>query len=273
MRMSNPSLKPFQEPQTWDDLALAGGGAVTTKPATMSVAGTVTATGTLLGICVAVAVFSWGRFEAMAQNGQIGQAALWTFGAMIVNFVLWMVMSRKQDLAMVLGWLYAGLEGVFLAGASMFIGYQFLNSPDEAGATPEMVGLIFQAAMITFSIAAATLIAFTMGFIRVGPVAMKMFFVAIGGVMIYWVALLLLPLLGIDVPNLWASGSPLGIGFSLLMVGLATFGLVLDYQIVDDAIKQEAPKKLEWYAGVAILTSLVWIYIEVLRLLAKLKDR
>jgi uncharacterized YccA/Bax inhibitor family protein len=102
----------------------------------------------------------------------------------------------------------------------------------------------------------------------------KIMAVAMLGLILYAVALLLCNgLLNMNLPNLWSSTSPMGIAFSGFVVLLASFSLVQDYQIIEESAAAGAPKHMEWYGAFALTVTLVWLYIEVLRLLAKLRGR
>ena len=77
---------------------------------------------------------------------------------------------------------------------------------------------------------------------------------------------------GTDIPLIHGSG-PVGIGFSVVVVALAAFNLVLDFDLIDRMVAQQAPKSMEWYGAFALMVTLVWLYIEILRLLSKLQRR
>jgi uncharacterized YccA/Bax inhibitor family protein len=77
---------------------------------------------------------------------------------------------------------------------------------------------------------------------------------------------------GVQMPMIHSSG-PLGIGFSLLVTAVAAFNLVLDFDLIEQGAAQGAPKFMEWYGGFALLVTLVWLYLEMLRLLSKLQRR
>lgn len=273
MNASNPMLRssvfdrPVDAPR-WDDLGTAA------KPGAMTVQGTAIKAGFLLAICVTSAVFSWQKFEPMYQAGNIGPMVPWLFGSMIGGFILAMIVSFKPKTAAFLGPIYAAVQGVVIAGISLFIVAQMAGNKQGAAPAVLNTGLIFQAASMTFGIAAAALIAYATGVIRLSPTAMKIISVAIGGIAIYAVGLMLLNgVFNMGLPNLWVSNSPLGIGFSLLVVGLASFTLVMNYQMIDDGAKTGQPKFMEWYGAFALTVTLIWLYIEILRLLSKLQRR
>lgn len=269
LQSHNPTLRAFEQPQRWDDLDQAEA-----KLKQMTYAGTITATGILLSVCASSAVLSW---DAMTPGGLFAEPVLsqgLAFGAGIVGFILALVISFMPKTAPFLGFVYAGIQGVFLSGISLFIATQFIAQPGPDGTIPaEAVGVIFQALMVTFGIAAGMLLAYTSRIIRGGPVFNKIVMTGVIGVAVYAVGLMLLNgLFGMGMPNLFASASPLGIGFTVVCVVLASLMLVLDFQMVEQGVKQGAPKHMEWYAAFGLLVTLVWLYIEVLRLIAKLRS-
>ncbi|MBX3380183.1 MAG: Bax inhibitor-1/YccA family protein [Phycisphaeraceae bacterium] len=275
MNASNPMLrqsvfeKPVNAPR-WDELGAAA------KPGTMTVQGTAIKAGFFLAVCVMTAIFSWMKFEPMYQAGNIGGIVPWLMGSSIGGFVLAMIVSFKPRSAAILGPVYAALQGVVIASLSLLIVAQMAGSKAAQGSGQAVLntGLIFQAASMTFGIAAAALLAYATGIIRLSPMAMKIISVAIGGIAIYAIGLMLLNgIFNMGLPNLWVSNSPIGIGFSLLVVGLASFTLVMNYQMIDEGAKSGQPKYMEWYSAFALTVTLVWLYIEILRLLSKLNRR
>ena len=260
LQSHNPTLRAFEQPERWSDLD-----AREAKLRVMTYGGTITATSILLSIAAASAVLSW---DAMTPGG------LFVDPVMSVGFVLAIVISFAQKTAPFLGPVYAAVEGVFLAGISLFIAQRFLAEPGPDGVVPAgATGLIFQALLVTFGIAGGMLLAYTSRVIRGGPMFNKVVMTGVIGVALYAVVLMLLNgLLGMGIPNLFASASPIGIGFTAICVVLGALMLVLDFQLVEHGVKAGAPKHMEWYAAFGITVPLVWLYIEVLRLLAKLRS-
>lgn len=267
MSSSNPAFKAFDRPidaPNWADLASAPSAAAV--PGAMTVRGTAIKTGILLAIVIASAIGSWLKFEPLIQAKQFGQVFPWVIGASIIGLVLSLVVGFAPKTAAYLAPIYAAAEGIFLAGISLFISLQFTKGIDT--------GLIFQAMILTFGIAGATFIAYASGLVRIGGMVSRIMMVALAGVCIYAVALLLCNgVFKMNLPNLWASTTPIGIAFSGFVVVLASFTLVQDYQIIEESAASGAPKHMEWYGAFALTVTLVWLYIEVLRLLAKLRSK
>jgi uncharacterized YccA/Bax inhibitor family protein len=257
MRTANPAMQTFVKPQTWSDAHGA------TRPATMTIGGTVRATAILTAICATVAVFMWQTL----QSGHGLQAAYpWLIGSMLGTLVFGLVISFVPRTAPFLSPLYAVGEGVFVGAVSFAVPLMFKIKDGE--------GLVIQAVLLTFGILAAMLAGYSTGLLRMGSTAVKVVTVATAGIAVYYVAVLLLNLVfGMNIMSLgWQTG-PIGIGFSLFVVVIASLNLVMDFQFIEAGVMNKAPKHMEWYGAYGLLVTLVWLYIETLRLLAKLQSR
>jgi uncharacterized YccA/Bax inhibitor family protein len=95
---------------------------------------------------------------------------------------------------------------------------------------------------------------------------------ATGGIVVVYLVTLGLGIFGVQIPGIYGNGM-VGIGFSLFVVGLAALNLVLDFDFIETGAANRAPKYMEWYAAFGLMVTLVWLYIEILRLLAKLRSR
>jgi uncharacterized YccA/Bax inhibitor family protein len=239
--------------------AAGAGSAAVEKPreAVMTVGGTIIKTAILLLACVICAI---GTYDMMARGALPPIAAL---GASLGACVLALIVGFKPASAPYLALPTAALEGVLVGGISLFIA-------ERLG--PKADGIIFQAALITFGILAAMLGLFAFRVIRIGPTATKVILAATLGVALIYLASVLLRVLGMGSIPFIHEGGPIGIGFSLVVIVLASLNLVLDFQYVEAGVANRAPKYMEWAAGVGLLVTVVWLYIEVLRLLAKLRS-
>lgn len=281
MRSGNPALRPelFDRPvnaPNWADLATdsnsSGKVDASAREGTMTVTGTAMKTGFLIAICAASAVWAWGHFLPAVTGGTVSAgranpAAImpWFFGTMIAGLVLSLIGCFAPRSTIIVGPLYAAVQGIFLSLLSMFVSIQFLKGVD--------LGLIFQAITLTFAIGLAGVGAFALGLIRIGGMVSKIMSVAMIGLVLYALALLLSNgFFNLGLPNLWSSASPMGIAFSGFVVILAAFNLIEDIQMVDEGVQNGAPKHMEWYSAFALTVTLLWLYIEVLRLLAKLRS-
>lgn len=251
MRTSNPALIKLVNVDTHQ--AEAAG--------TMTIRGTVIATGVLLAICAVSAIMAWGVVTTPENAAMIFPVGI---GSLIAGLILGLIVTFAPRSAPFLGPVYAAAQGVFLACFSYIITARFIGTADT--------GVIFQAVVATFSVMAGLLIACSAGLVRIGATAAKVMIVLASGLVVYFLVFLVGNLLlGLSVPNLWASTTPLGIGFTAACVVLASLFLVLDFQFVQAGVENKAPRHMEWYAAVGLLATLVWLYIELLRLVAKLR--
>jgi len=176
----------------------------------------------------------------------------------IGGFVVAMVTSFKRDWAAVTSPVYAVLEGLFIGGISLVMEQRF-------------PGLVLQAVLLTFGVMFALLAAYQSRIIR-PSVTFKSVIVGatFGIVVVYLVSMVLQLFFHTEIPLINGSG-PIGIAFSLVVVGIAALNLVLDFDFIENGVAAGAPKWMEWYAAFALTVTLVWLYIEILRLLSKMR--
>lgn len=267
----NPALSSvdFSQPQRWADLEEAA-------PRQMTISGSISATAILLGVCAASAVAVW-SFMPQALVMPVG------LGCGILGFILAIVISFKPRTAPVLGFVYAALEGAFLAAISLFwVGFVASRQAESGvvggggGGTIASLdtGLITQSVLLTFGVAGAMLVAYASRLIRATPMFIKGVFAATIGLLIAMLGSFVLRMfLGADtIPFLWDMGG-LGIAISAGIVVLAALWLVIDFHVIEEGVKSGAPKWMEWYAAFGLVVTLVWLYIAILRLLAILQSR
>ena len=248
MRSGNPVLqdKAFQ------------GLVATGEPMTMN--GTIARTGILLALAVITGGWTWQRFMDIAAEGNLpgALAAVTPFmwGGLIAGFVLAIVTTFAKRWAGITAPLYAIAEGFALGGISAVLEVRY-------------PGIVLQAVMLTVGVLAAMLLLYRSGLIKVTDKFRMGVVAATGGIaLLYLVDIGLRAFTSIQIPFIHESGA-LGIGFSLLVVGLAALNLVLDFDMIDRAASQGAPKYMEWYGAFALMVTLVWLYMEILRLLSK----
>jgi len=253
MRSGNPTLND----KVFDNL-------VWDPSARMTLQGTVVKSGILLAIVLATASYSWGLWDATDEDTIRASAAAvqpyWIGGA-IGGFIVAMITIFKKSWSPVTAPIYAALEGLFLGAFSVYVQSMFPDVP-----------IVLQAVALTFGTFFALLGAYTSGLIKptenfkLGVVA------ATGGIMMVYVLSFVLGFFGIDVPGIHSAGV-VGIGFSLFVVVIAALNLVLDFDFIENASENGAPKYMEWYGAFGLLVTLIWLYIEFLRLLMKLNSR
>jgi uncharacterized YccA/Bax inhibitor family protein len=174
------------------------------------------------------------------------------------GFVVAMVTSFKKDWAAVTSPIYAVLEGLFIGGISLVMERKF-------------PGLVQQAVLLTFGVMFALLAAYQSRIIRPSQTFKSVIVGATFGiVVVYLVSMVLQLFFHTEIPLINGSG-PMGIAFSLIVVGIAALNLVLDFDFIENGVAAGAPKWMEWYAAFALTVTLVWLYIEILRLLSKMR--
>ncbi|MCH2586429.1 MAG: Bax inhibitor-1/YccA family protein, partial [Planctomycetes bacterium] len=155
--------------------------------------------------------------------------------------------------------LYALAEGLFLGALSAFVEMRF-------------PGIAFQAVGLTFCTLFAMLALYTTGVIRATPAFKRGIMAATFGIMMIYLLSWILRMFSVEVPYIHGSGL-VGIGFSLFVVVIAAMNLVLDFDLIEEGAKRGLPKYMEWFAAFGLLVTLVWLYIEILHLLSKIRQR
>ncbi|MDR7136317.1 putative YccA/Bax inhibitor family protein [Lysobacter niastensis] len=251
MRSGNPALKET----TFLDL---GSGTVVRRDGdAMTLTGTVNKTGLLLLLCVITATFAWSQIQFTA-DGAVG-AGPYVWGGAIGGLVLALITTFKPAWAPVTAPLYALVEGFFLGAISAMYNHLY-------------EGIVLQAVMLTFGTMFALLFAYRSGLIRATENFKLGVVAATGGIALLYLVTMGLGMFGIRIPYIHESGL-IGIGFSLFVVVIAALNLVLDFDFIESGVEQNAPKYMEWYGAFGLMVTLVWLYVEFLRLLAKLQSR
>ena len=213
----------------------------------MTLDGAVNKTGILLSLCFGGAFVGWNIPTLMIP-------------AAIVGFVLALVtIFRSPAKAGSTAPLYALSQGIFLGGITMIFETQF-------------PGIAIQAIGLTFGILASLLFCYKSGIIKPTENFRLMVFSATVGIGIVYLVSILINLFGSgeQVMMIHSSG-PVGIGFSLFVVGIASLNLVLDFDFIEEGAEKGMPKYMEWYGAFSLMVTLIWLYMEILRLLAKLR--
>jgi uncharacterized YccA/Bax inhibitor family protein len=253
MRTSNPALGQ----NTFNDFARSQyGGNLIDASARMTLSGTVNKTGVLLLCVVVTAAWTWSSFMGTRDLSMAGPALL--LGS-IGGLIFALITTFKKEWAPVTAPIYALLEGLVLGGLSAFFEMRF-------------PGIAFQAVGLTFGTLFILLLAYKSGMIRATQKFRLGVFAATGGIMAFYFLQMILGFFGFRFATLNGSG-PIGIGISLFIVAIAALNLVLDFDFVEQGVRSGAPKYMEWYAAFGIMVTLVWLYMEMLRLLSKVRSR
>jgi uncharacterized YccA/Bax inhibitor family protein len=243
MRSGNPALTADTFRGT---RAIAGEG-------TMTVAGTVNKTGIALLILLCTATWTWTLGPGDPRVG--GFLILGAIGGLVAAFAT----IFRQHWAPYTTPAYAAFEGLALGGIS-------------AAFESRYPGIASQAIFLTFGTLGALLLAYSSGWIRATENFKLGVFAATGGIMLVYLTSFVLSFFGIAIPMIHGSGM-VGILFSLFVTAVAALNLVLDFDFIEQGAARGAPKYMEWYGAFGLLVTLVWLYLEMLRLLSKLQER
>jgi uncharacterized YccA/Bax inhibitor family protein len=221
--------------------------------AAMTIQGTVNKTVLALIILVAAAAYTW--------NLGVGdpRVPVFVMVGVIGGLVAAMATIFKQTWAPTTTPIYAACEGLALGGISVVFEARY-------------PGLVSQAVFLTFGTLGALLLAYRSGVIRATENFKLGVVAATGGIALVYLVSFVLSFFGARIPLIHSSGA-FGIGFSLVVVTVAALNLVLDFDFIEQGAMRGAPKYMEWYGAFGLLVTLVWLYLEMLRLLAKLQDR
>lgn len=238
MRSGNPTLseKVFQR----------GAEAVPAGEA-MTVSGAANKTGILFLILLIGASISW-----------YNPTSLFMWGGAIGGFIVALVTVFKQEWSPVTAPIYAGLEGLFLGAVSVIYAQAYQ-------------GIVFNAVALTLGVFAAMYLIYRSGVITVNKKFRMGVVAATGGIFLVYIASWILGFFGVNVSLITGTGA-LGIGFSIVIIIVAALNLVLDFDMIDKGAEYGAPKYFEWYTAFGLIVTLVWLYLEMLRLLGKLQE-
>jgi len=243
MRSGNPALSA----KTFEGFSSVSG------VRRMTIMGTVHKTALSLALLMLTAFYTW---NLPLQDPRVKTFMLAGF---IGGFIVALITIFKKTLAPYTVPAYALLEGLALGGLSRFFEAQY-------------PGIVNQAILLTFGTLAALLLAYRSGLIKPTENLKLGIFAATGGIAVFYILSMVLGLFGVNMP-LINSNSPLGILFSVVVVIIAALNLVLDFDFIEQGAEQGAPKYMEWYGAFGLLVTLIWLYLEILRLLAKLQSR
>ena len=220
---------------------------------TISVNGTITKTIWLLLITVVTGACSW---QFMLSMG----AALYPvlFISLIAGAVLFYYTIKNPNNAHITAPVYAVIEGLFVGVVTALFGAMF-------------EGIVFNAIILTFATLGVMLVLYTTKIIKVTEKFKAIMAMAIGSIAILYLATWILGFFGVNLPFMHDS-SPLGIGINIAIIVIAALSFLLDFDMIDKNIQAKAPKKMEWIGSMALLATIVWLYIEFLRLLSRLQD-
>lgn len=242
MNSGNPTLQPA----AFENLAPAASGA------RMTLSGTILRSATLLLLVILGTTFTW-------QQYQTGLGQMLMIGGAIGGLILALITIFKKTWAPVTAPIYALLQGLFIGGISAVY-----NAQSQ--------GIVLQAVMLTFGTLAAMLLLYQTRIIRVNDTFRTVVFVATAGIMVLYLVSFVMSFFGASIPFLHDS-SPLGIGVSVVIVIIAALNLAMDFDLIEKGTEAAAPRYMEWYCAFGLMVTLIWLYLEILRLLSKINRR
>lgn len=245
MKTANPALND----KTFQQLDTVG------YSEAMTVQGTVNKTGLMLLLLIASAAYTWSLFI----EGNTESLMMWMMVGIIGGLITAIVTVFKKEWSPVTAPVYAVLEGFALGGISAILEARY-------------EGIVIQAVALTFGTAGCLLIAYKSGIIKATENFKLGIFAATGAIGLIYLIGWIMSFFGTSIPAIHENGL-IGIGFSLVVVTVAALNLVLDFDFIEKGAEHGAPKFMEWYAAFGLMVTLIWLYLEILRLLSKLNSR
>jgi len=238
MRTSNPALRAFEEARP------------VSSAEAMTIQGTVNKAG--LGLAITVGVAYWTAFDPTMQKLFLP--------ALIAGFIVALITCFKPSAAPVTTPIYAAAEGAVVGTVSIIYESSY-------------GGIVLQAATLTFATLFVMLGLYRSGIIKATPVFKRVVVTATLTIMVFYLVSLIMSLFGAPLAIL-SGGGTFSVGLSLVITAVAALNLVLDFDLIESAAgSRSAPKYMEWYGAFALLVTLIWLYLEILRLLSKLQSR
>ncbi len=244
LRSTNPVLK---------ERAFAG--AIPTGE-TMTIQGTVNKTGLLLLFVVATAAWTWGLAHSETPNA----AVPWMLGGLVGGLVVALVTIFRKEWSPISAPIYALLEGLVLGGISAIFDKSY-------------PGIAMQAISLTFGVMFVMLLAYKMRIVQATRGFKLGVIAATGGIAIVYLISMVMSLFFHTQMSFLYAATPLGIGISLFVVIIASLNLIIDFDMIETGARMGAPKYMEWYGAFGLMVTLIWLYMEILRLLSKVRRR
>ena len=221
----------------------------------MSISGTINKALIMLALIVISAGYTWG----LVATGFTDKAQLLTIGGAVAGAILALVIIFSRKAMHILTPLYAIAEGFFLGGISAVYAAQY-------------AGIVIQAVLLTFAVLGVMLSLFKLNIIQCTEKFRAVTVTATLSIGIVYLIQIVASFFGRGIPVIFTA-SPVGIGFSVLVVVIAALNLILDFDLIERGSHGLLPKEYEWYGAFGLMVSLIWLYLEILRLLAKLNSR
>ncbi len=250
-RSGNPALNA----NTFSDAALKSTNDIT-ESSTMTLAGTVNKTGILLFLVVVSASWTWNLFF---QNNNSGVVMPFVITGVIGGLIAALITIFKKHWSGYTSPIYALFQGLFLGGISAIYEAQF-------------DGIVIQAVGLTLGTLSSLLLLYKTGIVKPTENFRLIVTSATMGIGLLYLVSFIMNMFGSNIGFIHSNGL-FGIGFSLFVVAIAALNLVLDFDFIEQGAEQGAPKYMEWFGAFSLMVTLIWLYLEMLRLLAKLRSR
>ena len=249
MRTNNPVFSRAFNKAGQQQHALAG-----TK--TMSVSGTIDKAVIFFFIVLIGATYAWNQFHAFDETG-VSPGSLMTIG-LVVGIIAALATIFKPHWAPISSVIYAGAEGLLLGSLTAMVN---AYAP----------GIAIQAVLLTLGVLFTMLALYRFRIIRVTEKLRGGIISATGGIFIFYLIMMVMSMFGAQ-PAFMTNSSPLGIGISLLIIGVAAFNLLLDFDFIESASGKGLPGYMNWFAAFGLMVTLIWLYIEILHMLSRLRE-
>jgi uncharacterized YccA/Bax inhibitor family protein len=223
---------------------------------TMTVRGTINKFGFLMLMIIAGAAYSWHLYSSFQQQTMI--TLMWV--GIIGGLVTALIISFKPTTAKYLAPAYGLLEGLFIGAISAVLNDAF---------SKKYPGIVMQAVGLTMGVALAMFLLYNFKIIKPTQRFKSIVFGATAGIAIFYLIAMVLRMFHVDLPFMY-NASPLGIGISVFIVAIAALNLILDFDMIEQGANSGAPKYMEWYGAFGLLVTIVWLYIEILKLLSRI---
>ncbi len=235
------------------DAARATSAAATSER--MTIAGTATRAVILLAVVLFSATLVWRQVA----GGRVDLIMPLMLAGGIGGFIVAMITIFRPQTAPWSAPVYASLQGVFLGAVSAMYNLQWAGLPQ-------------QAVMLTFAVAGSVFVLYRMGVLRATQGFRRMIVAATVGIALFYVASIVMSMFGLSV-GYFGSTTPMAIGINVVIAGVAALNLVLDFDRIEEGVRAGAPKQFEWFAAFGLMITLIWLYLELLRLLSRLQGR
>jgi len=237
--------------------------AINTEDGVMTVNGTINKTGLMLLIVIFAATFTWRKFFGAIDPATPGVLPsgimVWTMVGAIGGFITALITTFSPRRAAMTAPIYAVFEGLFLGAISAMFEAMY-------------PGLVMRAVSLTFGVFFIMLLLYRSGTIRATEKFRTVIFAATGGIALVYLVSFIAGMFGANLGFMYGNGL-VGIGFSLFVVVIAALNLILDFDMITRGANAMAPKYMEWYGAFGLMVTLIWLYLEMLRLLSKLSSR